>query len=55
MMNRREMLTRLRKAREAGVAVTNYGVAISFLQGVLKRSLASFPSALQAFESKMKP
>ena len=54
MMNRREMLTRLRKAQEAGVPVTNYGVAISFLQGVIKRSLASFPSALLAFEKEMK-
>lgn len=53
MMNRREMLTRLRKAREAGVPITNYGVAISFLQGVLKRSLAPFPSALAAFEKKI--
>lgn len=54
MMNRREMLTRMRKAREAGVPVTNYGVAISFLQGVLKRSLAPFPSALAAFEKQTK-
>ncbi|MDP2854275.1 MAG: [FeFe] hydrogenase H-cluster maturation GTPase HydF [Smithellaceae bacterium] len=54
MMNRREMLTRLRKAQEAGVPVTNYGVAISFLQGVIKRSLAPFPSALLAFENAMK-
>jgi [FeFe] hydrogenase H-cluster maturation GTPase HydF len=54
MMNRREMLTRLRKAQEAGVPVTNYGVAISFLQGVIMRSLAPFPSALLAFENAMK-
>lgn len=53
MMNRREMVTRLRKAREAGVPVTNYGVAISFLQGVLKRSLAPFPFALLALEKEM--
>jgi len=54
MMNRREMLTRMKKAREAGVPITNYGVAISFLQGVLKRSLAPFPSALAAFETQIK-
>ena len=54
MMNRREMINRLRKANEAGVPVTNYGVAISFLQGVIKRSLASFPSALLAFETEMR-
>jgi len=29
-------------------------VAISFLQGVLKRSLAPFPSALAAFETQIK-
>jgi [FeFe] hydrogenase H-cluster maturation GTPase HydF len=54
MINRREMLNRLRKAQEAGVPVTNYGVAISFLQGVIKRSLAPFPSALMAFEHEIK-
>ena len=54
MLTRREMLGRLRQAQEAGVPVTNYGVAISFLQGVLKRSLAPFPSALYAFEKEMK-
>ncbi len=54
MLTRREMMSRLRKAREAGVGVTNYGVAISFLQGVIKRSLAPFPSALYALEKEMK-
>ncbi|HNY50972.1 MAG TPA: [FeFe] hydrogenase H-cluster maturation GTPase HydF [Smithella sp.] len=52
MINRREMLNRLRKAQTAGIPVTNYGIAISFLQGVLKRSLAPFPSALNAFEQQ---
>ena len=53
MINRREMLTRLHRAQDAGVPVTNYGVAISFLQGVLKRSLALFPFALLALEKEM--
>ncbi len=52
MMNRREMLSRLRKAKDAGVPITNYGIAISFLQGVLKRSLSPFPFALTAFKKK---
>jgi len=52
MLNRREMLNRLRKAREAGVPVTNYGVAISFLQGAIRRTLAPFPEALTAYERK---
>jgi [FeFe] hydrogenase H-cluster maturation GTPase HydF len=54
MINRREMLTRLRKAQDARVPVTNYGVAISFLQGAISRSLAPFPSALLTFENEMK-
>ena len=53
MLTRREMMSRLRKAREAGVGITNYGVAISFLQGVIKRSLAPFPSALYALEKTL--
>jgi [FeFe] hydrogenase H-cluster maturation GTPase HydF len=49
MLTRREMLSRIEKARQAGVAVTNYGVAISVLQGVIERTLSPFPAALDAF------
>ncbi len=42
MITRREMLIRIQKAKEAGVGITNYGVAISFLQGVLERVLSPF-------------
>ena len=50
MITRREMLSRIEAARRAGVAVTNYGVAISALQGVIERTLAPFPAALDAFQ-----
>lgn len=49
MLTRREMLNRIGKAKEAGVPITNYGVAISLLQGVLRRVLSPFPAALNAF------
>jgi [FeFe] hydrogenase H-cluster maturation GTPase HydF len=49
MLTRREMLSRMGKANQAGVAVTNYGVAISVLQGVIERTLSPFPAALDAF------
>jgi [FeFe] hydrogenase H-cluster maturation GTPase HydF len=52
MLTRREMLSRLHKARAAGVPVTNYGLAISFTQGVIRRVLGPFPAALMAFERK---
>ena len=52
MMNRRQVLARIQKAKEAGVPVTNYGVAISFVQGVLERVLSPFPAALEAFRGR---
>jgi [FeFe] hydrogenase H-cluster maturation GTPase HydF len=52
MLTRREMLNRVEKAKEAQVPITNYGIAISFLQGVAKRVLSPFPSALLAFKQK---
>jgi [FeFe] hydrogenase H-cluster maturation GTPase HydF len=54
MLTRREMMSRIQKASQAGVAITNYGVAISFLQGVIKRSLEPFPAALMAFQREIK-
>ena len=50
MITRREMLSRIEKAKEAGVPITNYGLAISVSQGVIKRVLSPFPAALDAFE-----
>ncbi len=52
MLTRREMLSRLHKARVAGIPVTNYGLAISFTQGVIRRVLSPFPSALLSFDKK---
>jgi len=47
MLTRREMLVRIQKAQEAEVAITNYGLAIAYLQGVLRRVLSPFPLALE--------
>ncbi len=49
MLTRRETLSRLESAREAKIPLTNYGVAISILQGVVERVLAPFPEALSAY------
>jgi [FeFe] hydrogenase H-cluster maturation GTPase HydF len=46
MLNRREMLSRLMQAREAGVPVVNYGVLMAHMHGVLRRALSPFPAAL---------
>jgi len=50
MLNRQEMLARLRKADAAGVPIVNYGVFLSFVHGVLDRALEPFPLARMAFE-----
>jgi [FeFe] hydrogenase H-cluster maturation GTPase HydF len=49
MINQREMASRFRRAQEAGVPMTNYGVLLAAVHGVLERALAPFPSALAAF------
>ncbi len=43
MLNEREMQYRIRRAKDAGVPMTNYGVAIAQMHGILKRSLDPFP------------
>jgi [FeFe] hydrogenase H-cluster maturation GTPase HydF len=43
--NRRAMLTRLWKCRQAGVPVTNYGLTIAHSLGILERALGPFPAA----------
>ncbi len=37
MFNRKLMLSRIRRAREQGVPITNYGLAIAHLQGILDK------------------
>jgi len=49
MLTRRQMLSRIQKAREAKVAITNYGLAIAVSQGVIERVLSPFPASLDAF------
>jgi [FeFe] hydrogenase H-cluster maturation GTPase HydF len=52
MITRKEMLYRIQLAKEAGVPITNYGLCISLVQGVIDRVLSPFPAALAAFKSE---
>ncbi|NLE65497.1 MAG: [FeFe] hydrogenase H-cluster maturation GTPase HydF, partial [Elusimicrobia bacterium] len=54
MLTRGEMLWRQEQARVAGVPVTNYGLAISVTQGVIRRVLSPFPAALEAYLEESK-
>lgn len=42
MLNEREMKYRLKCAEDAGIPMTNYGTAIAYMNGILKRSTAIF-------------
>ncbi len=49
--NRRAMLTRILRCRQAGVPVTNYGLAIAYSLGIFERALEPFPAALEAYQA----
>ena len=49
--NRREMLSRIHRCREAGVPITNYGLTIAYSLGIFERALAPFPAALEALRA----
>ena len=52
MLNRREMLYRQQVAREAGVPMTNYGVLLASVHGILDRALEPFPLARMVWEER---
>jgi len=43
MINRKEMLGRMKASQERSIPITNYGVAISYVHGVLRKALSPFP------------
>lgn len=51
MLNEREMQYRLRHSAERNVPMTNYGIAIAHMYGILDRALAPFPDLHQAWSS----
>ena len=50
MLNEREMRYRLSCAQDQGVPMTNYGIAIAYIHGILKRSVAPFPEIAALLE-----
>lgn len=48
MWNRREVLTRVERCRQAKVPITNYGVTIAYTSGILDRALEPFSLAEEA-------
>ena len=50
MLNDKEMQYRTKLAASAGIPMTNYGIAIAQMHGILRRSIQLFPDALAALE-----
>ena len=42
MLNRKQMLSRVRKAQEKNVSIVNYGVLLAYINGILERTTAMF-------------
>lgn len=54
MTNRKEVLSRILKAKEANVPMTNYGLTISYSLGIFERALEPFESAKLIYEENKK-
>lgn len=51
MWNRREMLSRIMKAKQFNVPITNYGLTIAYSLGIFERALQPFPAALEVYKT----
>ncbi len=47
MLHEKEMKSRLSRCVESGVPVTNYGIAIAQMHGILRRAVEPFPAILE--------
>lgn len=50
MLNNREMQYRAGHANDCKVPMTNYGISIAYMHGILKRSIELFPEALNELD-----
>ncbi len=53
MWNRREVLSRIIRCQQAGVPMTNYGLAIAYSLGIFARALRPFPGALEVYQQTL--
>ncbi len=52
MLNEREMKSRLAKSAHMGIPITNYGIAIAQMHGILKRSVEPFPAIFRLLDTQ---
>ncbi|MCF7926618.1 MAG: [FeFe] hydrogenase H-cluster maturation GTPase HydF [Candidatus Izimaplasma sp.] len=53
MLNKAEMMHRINEIKEKGIPIVNYGVLISYVQGIFDRALDPFPLAKIAYEKEI--
>ncbi len=53
MLNEREMKYRVRHSADSNVPITNYGLAIAHIHGILRRSLSPFPDIQKLLDEKL--
>lgn len=53
--NRRGMISRIMKAKQLNIPITNYGLTIAYSLGILERALQPFPAALEIYREGLKP
>lgn len=51
MITRRQLHNRLQPAIKAGIPVTNYGMAIAYVQGIYKRAIAPFTDGSKNYDT----
>lgn len=52
MLNKRELQSRMKRAVAQGILIINYGIAIAYMKGILKRSIQVFPDLSGVLEKK---
>lgn len=52
MLNKAEMMHRIREVTTRNIPIVNYGVLISYVHGIFDRALAPFPEASMIFHEK---
>lgn len=50
MLSEREVRYRMKCAQDQKIPITNYGIAIAYMKGILRRSIAMFPKLLAELE-----
>ena len=50
MLNEKEMQYRISCAKNQDVPITNYGIAIAYINGILRRTLQPFPDILKELD-----